>query len=216
MQHHHTTYPKQPPHHRQHHCLGLGLFALLACLLYGCAASTSRLSTPPHDQPISEALTDRNQGYALLYQLVEKNQKVGQILAIKSVTPLTAKLIHQIAQFCRETYQQLNGYRQQDPALTFTANGLPFLEAQTRQALEAAITKSLLFSSGDLFEKRLLTIQAQSMSYLAHLTLTVSQHEANTDRRQFLEQTSEQASQLHDQIIERLAIAPSSQDSVRH
>lgn len=181
------------------------LLLLTMSLSLGCASNPK-----PETRTFDATTTQRNEGYALLYTLVGKNQEVDKILSIKSVTPATAAIIKDIARLCKETKTQLDEFASQDTTLGLAAHGLPKFEQQTREAIESTTTKRLLFVSGDTFEVRLLQTQAQSTDYMAHLSLMLSKNEANDPlakaRADYLNNVSKQAEQYYNQTMERLTV----------
>jgi hypothetical protein len=160
----------------------------------------------PKAEVFDASMTDLNQGYALLYTLVGKNEKVDQIFILKNATPATKAVVQDIAKLCRETQEQLDAFAKQDPKLGMSNHGLPKFEVKTREAIESTTTRKLLGSSGDLFEKRLLQTQAQSTNYLSHLALALSANDDNAQRKTFLKKVSQQADKLHDQAMNRLTV----------
>ena len=124
--------------------------------------------------------------------------------------PATEAIIKDISALCKEAQERLDAFAKADQTLGMTDTGLPAFEVKTRDAIETTTTKRLLFSSGDLFELRLLQTQAQSTNYLAHLSLTISVNDDNADRKAALEHISKQADKYYKQVMDRLTIVKAS------
>lgn len=179
------------------------MFCLLASMMFTLGCS----STPaPKARTFDATEAERNQGYALLYILLGKNQDVDKILSIKSTTPATEAIIKDIARLCKDAKIKLDEFAKQDPTLGMAAHGLPKYEQQTREAIESTTTKRLLFVSGDTFEVRLLQTQAQSTDYLAHLALMLAENDKNDERAEYLKKLSKQAEVYYNQTMERLTV----------
>lgn len=181
----------------------IAMFSLLTSMAVtlGCSSTPS-----PKARTFDATDTDRNNGYALLYILVGKNQDVDKILTIKSTTPATAATVKDIAKLCKDAKIKLDEFAKEDPTLGMAAHGLPKYEQQTREAIESTTTKRLLFVSGDTFEVRLLQTQAQSTDYMAHLALMLAENEKNETRATYLKQLSKQAEVYYNQSMERLTV----------
>ena len=127
----------------------------------------------------------RNEGYSLLYQLMNQNSDVAKILIIKHADPPVADLIKEIASTCGQAKKELEQLHEKDRHLSFEMTNLPQIEQETRDAIESTVTKQLLFSSGKTFEHRLLFTQAESMNYAAHLAKVLHEQEDNANRKEF-------------------------------
>lgn len=185
------------------------LMSLVTLLTLACVLLPACNSDPaPVARKFDATHVERNEGYALLYSLVGKNQDVDKILSIKSVTPETAAIIKDIASLSKATKEQLDAYAKKDPTLGMADDGLPKFEAESRDAIESTTTKRLLFASGKTFEIRLLQTQTQSMNYLAHLSLLLATNDNDNARADFLRDVSKQAEALFNRVMDRLELAP--------
>jgi len=170
-------------------------------LAMGCS------STPaPRAKNIDATRQQSNHGYALLYSLVGKNQDVDKILIVKKVSPETKAVIKDIASLCKEITTQLDEYVKIDDQLGYDDQGLPRYEVETRDAIESTTTRRLLFSSGDVFEMRLLQTQSQSMDYLSHLALMLAENETDTNRAAYLKEASDRADALFNRVMDLLTV----------
>src|SRR5688572_21080656 len=95
------------------------MFCLLASMVFTMGCS----STPaPEARTFDATDTDRNQGYALLYVLLGKNQDVDKILTIKSTTPATAAIVKDIAKLCKDAKLKLDEFAKEDSTLGMAAH----------------------------------------------------------------------------------------------
>jgi hypothetical protein len=174
--------------------------SLLGCVvaLYGCASQNST----PGD---SSLVRSRNQGYALLYELMGDESKVGQIFILKSAEPSVHDLVTQVGAYCKSTKSQLDAFAKADPHLAFNQTGLPETEQKSRDLESDRETKSLLLSTGQPFEERLLFTQAQAMGYASDLAAALVEQETDPARKDFLKNLSHRCGEFRDELMGHLA-----------
>ncbi len=136
-----------------------------------------------------------------MYDLVSQESDVAKLLVIKHTEPPVTDAIKEIAETCSRAKIQLDAFHKKDHQLSFTMSNLPSIEQQTRTSIAATDTKELLFSSGKLFEHRLLFTQAQAMNYAAHLAQVLQEKETEPSRKDFLVKLAERCTTLHDKVI---------------
>lgn len=171
-----------------------------ASLLCGCASTPRALDT-------DERMLQVNQGYTLLYTLLDKDADVDKILLIKSADPRTEALIREIAAVCRAAIQRLRAFARDDPHLRFDSPSVPVVEQATRDAIESTVAKDLLSSWNEAFEVKLLLSQADAIGYGAHLAMTLRKFDTDGPRRAWLEQLSENLKLLYARVVARLALS---------
>ena len=173
----------------------------MALLLAGCHASPQATAANASAQ-----VQANNEGYSLLYDLLAKQQDVGKSLWLRKVEPDLASLIKEIAEASSQGRKQLEAYARRDPTLQLGLQTLPEVERQTRDAIEATETTSLLGSHGAVFQLRLLLTQANSMQYASHLAKVLSARETQESRKAYLRDLAKQLDNLNMKVIDLLAV----------
>jgi hypothetical protein len=171
---------------------------LIVCTLVATGCSTIQTILPTaawHQARV------RNEGYSLLYQLVGQESDADKILIIKHADPPIADIVKEIANTCGQAKKTLDQFHEKDRHLNLEITHLPEIEQKSRAAIQATVTKQLLFSSGKTFEVRFLFTQAEAMNYAAHLAQVLHDQEDNPARKEFLATLSEQCTALHDRVM---------------
>ena len=172
---------------------------LIACMLTGCSTIQKVLPTVAW-----EKIRVRNEGYSLLYQLLNQESDAAKILIIKHADRPIADIIKEIASTSGQAKKELELFQKNDRHLNLKVPHLPESELKTRAAIETTVTKQLLFSSGKTFEVRFLFTQAEAMNYVAHLAQVLHDQEADQLRQKFLATLAERCTLLHDRVMELL------------
>jgi hypothetical protein len=180
----------------------VGGAAIAVALLLAACAETPK---PPPSTP-GGGIRRRNEGYSLLYQLMKDESDVAKILIIKSADPAVAGIVKEVAAFAQSTKKQLDEFAKADKQLEFDVPDLPHIEQDSRDLTAKTVTKSLLGSSGKVFQQRLVFSQAEAMSYAAHLAKALLSYEDNADRKKFLTDFAQRATDLHDRLSDLLTI----------
>ena len=179
------------------HAWVYGLLIACALTMAGCATVQKVLPTAAWHQA-----RVRNEGYSLLYQLLNQESDVGKILIIKHADPPVANIIKEIASTCDQAKKELEGFHKKDRRLSFEMANLPEMEQKTRAAIQSTVTKQLLTSSGKTFERRLLFTQAEAMNYAAHLAQVLHDQEGDPLRKKFLDALAQRCITFHDQAVD--------------
>ncbi len=171
---------------------------LIACMLAVTGCSTIQ-KVPPfaawHQARV------RNEGYSLLYQLMDQESDVDMVLIIKHTASPVSDVIKGIAGACGQARKELELFQGNDRRLNLKMTDLPPIEQQTRAAIASTVTKQLLTSGGKTFERRLLFTQAEAMNYAAHLAEVLHDREDDPHRKEFLAALSQQCATLHDRVV---------------
>ncbi len=175
-----------------------------ACIamLGGCTAVHP---SPPSTQPV---ITDHanNEGYSLLYNLMDDESNVSKILIIKRVDDSVAGPVKEIANACATATKQLDEYRKQDSSLNYSVTHLPAVESRSRDLQSAAERNRLLGSGGKEFELRLIFTQAEAMNYADTLCRALTEKEHNPARKEFLEHLATQCRGFHERLMKLLSV----------
>ena len=131
----------------------LTLMLLVAAV--GCASA----GTP---DPTPEVHASSGHGYALLYEMLEQERQVAQLLLIKVERDSLETVIRAIAKTCDDAYERLVSLGKADPGLDLVDTGLPIEEVRTRQAIAATRRDQLLAASGRELELQLLLTPERS------------------------------------------------------
>jgi len=176
-------------------CPGVGIL-LITC---GCA------SVPTMPADATERQRELASGYSLLYELVHKQSRLGGILILKSATDETKDVIEQIARVSTDAKEKISAFAQEDENLGLDHANLPVLERGTRDAIESATGKGLLFA-GESFELKLLLTQTEATNYGSFLARTLAGVEENAQRKQWLSDFAQSYGELHEKVVGRLGV----------
>ena len=178
----------------------LTLAALTCTVLFATACNT----TPRAEQmPTEQRMTERNHGYALLYDLVSRQRQLPGILIIKQESRQTQQLVVEIGDFCKSVYQQLNDMVKEEATLGYDQKGLPAIEEAARAAIAATHRKGLLGAT-DEFELRLMLTQTDGLAYGAHLCKVIAERETVDARREKLEQWQQRFNGLREKVVRHI------------
>ena len=181
-------------------CRGVPL-AIFIAGLSGCTPLSGPTSPPPSTTHPDFQL---NEGYSLLYHLLNKDRQVAGIFILKSADPNLKDLIHRIGQACQTARDRLNQFAEDDKQLKFNVDDLPYIEQRSRELQESDDRSALLASHGEPFERRLIFTQAQAMNYVVQLSRALQEKEPNPQRKAFLHVLQMQCTQFHDQLMTHL------------
>lgn len=178
------------------HIIAMTLLAPVV-LLVACQA-------PPRSEPAGPALADEvalDHGYALLYATISDESQVDKVLIIKNPDAPVADLLKAIARFATTAKNRLEALSKEEPMIALQNQGLPVVEASTREAISDTTSKGIVFGGGRKFEFRILLTQHQALDYVTHLADTLGKREPREDRRQYLEKLASDARALHERVI---------------
>jgi hypothetical protein len=177
--------------------LALLLGGLLG-LLTGCELLQSKTPSAATESPPTSA---DHTGYALLFDLLGDEKDVAKLRFIKHPRPPVTDLLKEISRVSGEAHKQLEHFGKADRTLNLKDQRLPAGEVIARQAISKTKQKALLSSKGKELEIQLLLTQQEAMSYGAHLAKTTAIGESQPQRQQFLQQLSEQLTQLEQKVV---------------
>ena len=168
----------------------------------GCGSTKEQEREVALEPAVTSGSPDRTDhaGYALLFDLLSDEKDVAKIRFIKRPRPETTELLKQISDACSEAHGRLEGFAKVDKKLNLKDKRLPSAEVTTRDAIAKSKQKALLSSKGKELEIELLLSQAEALTYGSHLAKAISLGEKNSDRRVYLEQTSEKLSALRQKV----------------
>lgn len=171
-------------------------------MIGGCA---SVHPAPPSTQPLA---ADRsiNEGYSLLYNLMDEESNVSKIFIIKRVDEAVSSPVKEIASACDTAKKQLDEYRKQDPALRYDVPSLPMVESRSRDLEGKTERNRLLGSSGKEFELRLIFTQSEAMNYANHLCTALAEKEHEPARKAFLQRLATQCREFHERLMKLLSV----------
>jgi hypothetical protein len=134
---------------------------LAAGLLTGCQ---SPRAMAPSKAMAAESI--RNNGYSLLYQLLNEQKNVSLLRFIRPEHADVKQLVNKIATTSGTGAKLLEAFAWDDPTIRLDDIGLPPGELATRAAITATKKKELLGQGGDTFELTLLLTQTEALSYV--------------------------------------------------
>jgi hypothetical protein len=147
-----------------------------------------------------------NDGFALLYDLMDKESGVDKILVLRSASAPTQEIIRRIAKECAAAKEHLDSLAKANSLLRLDYQDLPRAEVDTRKAIEWATTKKLLFGVG--FELKLILTQVSATEYAAFLAESLAARDRDEERKAWLGEAAERFKGLHQEIVQRLAVKP--------
>lgn len=177
--------------------LFISILLAMPVLLTACQTPRPYAAKPPSDT----LGVERNHGYALLYQTIESETKVAQVLTIKRPRPEVADLLRDISAMARDAQDRLVAFAELDDALGYDDHGLPYIEGRTRDLITATTTSAILFNSRRTFEYFMLKSQHEALSYIMHLAQALRELDDDQARQAYLGELAEQAKELHERVV---------------
>lgn len=150
------------------------------------------------------AKEDLSEGYALLYDLVSKEKQASRLSIIKTLSPELKSLLERISDTSKVTSKELDTLARMDPPLNLKVTHLPRMEQAARDSIDKETTKQLLHSTGVDLEFNMVSSQLAAMNYAAHLARSLAIVETHPRRKEFLQRTDRQFSELHGQVYKML------------
>lgn len=175
------------------------LLALVAVVQLGC-----RTAQPPVSETQSSASHASGHGHALLFGLLGDEKNVSKLLIIKRERPELRALITEISERAGKAHKEFEAFAKSDQTLNLKNQGLPGAEVLTRSAIAKTRAKELLTESGKEFELRLLLTQNEALTYGAYLAATAAANDTAANRRQMLQQLSNDLLQLQKKTVDML------------
>ena len=182
---------------------------LLAALMAGCSNIPDLKPwsfTKQDEQPPTVEDINRNQGLALLYDLLNSESQVAQIFTIKSASDPVKAVVNDIQAAAKDGAAMLKARAKADAFVNLTDTGLPNVEVQTRKRIAWATTGQLLLASGEQFELDLLLTQTKATNYAASLAATLAAAEDDKQHAQKLKDLGDRFSKLQQRVDALLAV----------
>lgn len=145
-----------------------------------------------------------NDGFTLLYELMDKESDVDKILIFRNASIPTQTIVREIAKVCTGAKQHLDRLAEQNPLLRMDHHDLPRAEMDTREAIEWATTKKLLL--GVEFELKLILTQISATEYAAFLAQTLADRDQDKERKAWIKDLAKSFQDLHQKIVQRLKV----------
>jgi hypothetical protein len=159
---------------------------------------------PPPDS--GGLVRQHNEGYSLLYKLMDDESKVGQIFILKHADNSIRDLVQQIGSYATAQKAQMDAFRKLDPGIEYDLSDLPNIEQKSRDLEQSDDTKGLLFSNGQTFELRLIYTQAQAMGYATQVARALQEQESDPARKKFLGDLARRCGEFNDQLMKHLVV----------
>lgn len=145
--------------------------ALVAVFVAAAGLATIGCSSAP--PAIHGTVDERSQAMALAWAVLSDERKVDGILIVKSADPAIAALLKEIATASGEAADRIETIAAAQ-GIPLDETGLPAAEMRVRGAIAASTTRELLFSSGPIFERRLLLTQIEALGYASALLAEIA------------------------------------------
>ncbi len=173
--------------------------AVVAMLFVNCASFNPKVR-----EQSKISVSEKSEGYAILYDLVSDEKHISKLSIIKRERPEFKSLIKRIAVAAKETATGFEAFAKKDPQLNLKVTHLPMAEQKARDSISSQMGKQILTSSGDPFESKLLMTQVEGLNYAAHLAQVLAEMETDLTRKQFLEKAAQKFTGLHDEVYQML------------
>jgi hypothetical protein len=177
----------------------IGVLVVAAFALSGCAVGEG------NDAGKIE-FRQRNEGYSLLYKMMDDESQVEKLLIIKHADEPVKEVIKEISEFGAYSKKQLEEFAKSDRLLGFETPDLPAVEQKSRDIARSEDTKKLLFSSGAEFQLYLVYTQAEAMQYSSRLAAALAQTEKIPERKTFLEGMSKRSQVLAGNLMALMTV----------
>lgn len=154
-----------------------------------------------------------NDGYALLYGLLNDESNVDKLLIVKSAPPEIEELLRAISASAGESLNQMELWQKEDPQIDFTDSGLPQVEQRTRASIARLRTEQLLLHSGEEWQVIVLLTQSEAAAYISHLAKVIAEDESHPQRKETLQQTATAFEKFADQITDLFAVQQTTENA---
>ncbi len=180
----------------------LFFYLMVGAILSDSSAPAGEKFFHRKEKPFSTS--ELSEGYALLYDLASREKNVSKVLIIKKDTPQLKAVIKEIAEFSKQTANELELMAKSDKAIDLKTTNLPRLENKTREMIDSETGKALLKSHDAQFEFKLLQSQVEGTNYASYLAKALAEVESNAERKTFLLKTASGFSALHDKVYQMI------------
>jgi hypothetical protein len=184
----------------------LTVVLVAAGLLTGCQSSKVFFTS----KSVASQST-RNNGYSLLYQLLDEEKDASLLRFIRPEHDDVKDLVKKIAANSGTGATLLEEFAKDDPSIHLGDLGLPPAELAARAAIAATEKKELLGHAGDTFELTLLLTQTEALSYAWHLAEVTGQNEPQPKRARALAGLSQDMQNLYQEVFRLLLSKTESQ-----
>ena len=154
--------------------------------------------------PPAVTASDISAGYALLYDLVSKEKQSSLLSLIKKESPELKSLLERISETSKATAKELETLATIHPPLNLKVTHLPRIEQAARDSIDKETSKQILSSHGVDLEFNMVSSQLAAMNYAAHLARSLVVVETNPRRKEFLQRTDRNFSELHGLVFTML------------
>jgi len=144
-----------------------------------------------------------HEGYAILYDLAEKEKNANLIFVMKTGEPWTKETTKEIAELYGKIDHDLSDWAEADD-FDLQATHLPAIEVETRAALDSAHTHELFSVQGPPFDHLFLILQWQSLYYGAYLLENLQKDETNPSRLKALAGYEHEMRRLLERVSEKI------------
>jgi hypothetical protein len=166
-------------------------------VLPGCAILEPRAkeSAPTHVN-----VSAISEGYALLYDLVSKEQQASLLSIIKKESPELKSLLERISETSKATATELETLVRLNQPLNSKVTHLPRFAQAACESIDTETSKEILHSKGVDLEFNMVSSQLAAMNYAAHPARSLAVVETDPRRKEFLQQTDRKFSDLHGRV----------------
>jgi hypothetical protein len=144
-------------------------------------------------------------GYALLFKLMEDEKDVSKLLIIKKETPELHELIKTIAERAKLAHQNLEMLVKGNIHVNLKDDGLPAAESATRESISKIKAKELLGAKGSELELLLLLSQSEALTYGSNLAGVLAASETEPKRKDLMDRLAADLGELRGRVMKMLS-----------
>ena len=121
-----------------------------------------------------QEITELSQAYALLYQTVNKIDKLGKLLYVKFESDPVDALATELGEHADTAQEDIEQYAQSHPGINLEETGLPKAEQARRSYTTKALLKDVATHSGTEFERLYLLAMTNVVNQARHMASAVA------------------------------------------
>ena len=180
------------------------IFRTVILIILGVCVGCAPVLKSPIGNEGDERASDRlDHGYSILVSLMGDESKVDEILAIKSASKETEKLLKDISETAKDAIKKIQGSVKLKPLLLIGDQGLPTIESDARSRITNTQTVRLLVAAGT-FELKILLTQEKAMGYAASLADSLAAADPNEVRSGMMKEFAKKYGEFEQEAILRI------------
>lgn len=123
----------------------------------------------------AQQVTVQSQGYALLYQTLNKITNLNKLLYVKIESDPVDALATELNEHASAALEDLEAYAETHPGINLEETGLPKVEQARRSNTSLALLKELATTSGASFERLFLLANTNVLNQARHIASALAE-----------------------------------------